>query len=187
LLSGTLVADETWIGGDPKNQHTDAKRALGAKKWTTRKTIVLSVVDKPTGELRSTVVPNVKAATLRKALEDDLMVNLGASVLHTDSAKAYLGVALASKGHETVNHDLGEYERDGVSTNLAEGAFSQMKRSIDGTHHRVSVEHLPRYLAQFDWLYTNCKATDSDRMRLLAEGMTGRRLTYRPLTGKSES
>ncbi len=29
--------------------------------------------------------------------------------------------------------------------------FSQLKRSIDVTHRHVSVEHLPRYLAEFNF------------------------------------
>ena len=51
--------------------------------------------------------------------------------------------------------------RGNVSTNLAEGYFSQLKRSIDGTHHHVSTEHLQRYLTQFDFLYSHCRDTDS--------------------------
>ncbi len=37
---------------------------------------------------------------------------------------------------------------------MAEGYFSQLKRSIDGTHHRMSTVHLYRYLAQvsIEWL-----------------------------------
>lgn len=58
------------------------------------------------------------------------------------------------KGHEAVNHNVGEYVRGEVSTNKAEGYFSHLKRSLDGTYHHVSVRHLPRYLAQFDWLYS---------------------------------
>lgn len=85
------------------------------------------------------------------------------------------------KGHETINHEAGEYVRAGVTTNAAEGYFSQLKRSLDGTHHHVSVEHLPRYLAQFDWLYSHRTARDSERMRTLLDGVEGRRLTYRPL------
>jgi hypothetical protein len=59
-----------------------------------------------------------------------------------------------------------------------------LKRSLDETHHHVSREHLERYLAQFDWLYTNCKATDSERMRSLIENVEGRRLAYKPLTAE---
>ncbi len=70
----------------------------------------------------------------------------------------------------------------GTSTNLAEGFFSQLKRSIDGTHHHVSSEHLERYLAQYGFMYTYCKRTDSQRMRLVLGQVAGRRLTYLPLT-----
>lgn len=62
---------------------------------------------------------------------------------------------------------------------MAEGFFSQLKRSIDGTHHHVSVEHLPRYLAQFDFMYSYCHDTDSARMRRLLGQVAGRRLTYK--------
>lgn len=181
FLTGTLIADETWIGGNPANQHASAKAKLGVERWTTRKTTVLSVIDKASGEARSAVVPNVRAHNLRKAMEDELAVNLGASTLHTDSARHYVTLAQTTKGHESVDHSAGEYVRNGVTTNHAEGYFSQLKRSIDGTHHHVSVEHLPRYLAQFDWLRTYCKDSDSERMRTLLASVDGRRLTYRPL------
>ncbi len=64
---------------------------------------------------------------------------------------------------------------------MAEGFFSHLKRSIDGTHHHVSKEHLPRYLAHFDFMYSTHKQTDSERMRQLLGQVSGRRLTYRPL------
>ena len=56
-----------------------------------------------------------------------------------------------------------------------------MPRSLNGTHHRVSVEHLQRYLHQF---YTQRKATDSERLRVLVDNVGGRRLTYRPLVSR---
>jgi hypothetical protein len=56
-----------------------------------------------------------------------------------------------------------------------------LKRSIDGTHHHVSREHLSRYLAEFDFRYTTRMVGDSTRMRVVF-GRTGeRRLTYCPL------
>ena len=69
--------------------------------------------------------------------------------------------------------------RGDVSTNQAETYFSQLKRSIDGTHHHVSIEHLPRYLAEFDFRYSTCKSTDTERMGKLIGQVHGRRLTYR--------
>lgn len=182
LLSGVIVADETWLGGDPGNQHARKRVAMGADRWATQKTTVLSLVHKQSGEVRSAVVPNVRASTLRKAMERELDINLGATTLHTDSATYYKRIAATTKGHESVNHNQGEYVRDGVSTNMAEGFFSQLKRSIDGTHHHISVEHLPRYLAQFDFMYSTREQTDSERMRTLMGQVGGRRLSYRPLT-----
>ena len=73
--------------------------------------------------------------------------------------------------------------RGNVSTNRLENYFSQLKRSIDGTHHHVSREHLPRYLAEFDFRYSTCDMTDSQRMGLLVDRSEGRRLTYKHTTG----
>lgn len=80
------------------------------------------------------------------------------------------------KGHETVVHARDEYAWCDVTTNHIEGYFSQIKRSVDGTHHHVSVEHLHRYLAEFDYRYTTRRMSDSARMEALMDG-TDRRLT----------
>ena len=144
LLAGTVVADETWIGGKPSNRHG----YVPGENQTTTKTPVLSLVNSETREVRSRVVPNVSGATLRQAIADE--VDGSRTFLHTDGAKPYTVVARDMARHEWVDHAAGEYVRNGVSTNLAEGFFSQLKRSLDGTHHHVSVEHLDRYLGQFD-------------------------------------
>lgn len=39
-----------------------------------------------------------------------------------------------------------------------------MKRSIDGTHHHVSKEHLSRYLTDVDYGYSTRKESDTERM-----------------------
>lgn len=56
------------------------------------------------------------------------------------------------RANRAVDHSIGQYVVNGARTNLAEGFFSQLKRSVDGTHHHVSRVHLARYLAQFDFL-----------------------------------
>jgi len=66
-----------------------------------------------------------------------------------------------------------------VTTNHAEGFFSQLKRSIDGTHHHVSVDHLRRYLAEFAFRYTYRKESDTDRMARIVSQTGGRSLMYR--------
>lgn len=180
LLSGTVVADETWIGGTPANRHRTDPREQARPSGATDKTPVLSLIHYETREVRSRVVRGVDAVTLRSAIGEN--VDRARTMLHTDSAGPYKVIAKDMRGHESVDHAAGEYVRNGVSTNFAENYFSQLKRSIDGTHHRVSVEHLDRYLAQFDFLYSLCRRSDSFRMRELIGRTGGRRLTYQPLT-----
>jgi transposase-like protein len=179
LFSGQIQADETWIGGEPKNRHARDKREPNRRYAQTDQTPVFALVNYETREIRSRVVPNVNGKTLLSAIQEN--VDTERTMLHTDGAKAYLTAAPYMRGHESVSHERGEYVRDGVSTNILEGFFAQLKRSLDGTHHHVSVEHLDRYLAQFDFMYSTCKRTDSERMRRVIENVDGRRLTYKPL------
>ena len=103
---------------------------------------------------------------------------MAGSVLFTDQHGGYLQIGREFQAHESVDHSKAEYVRNGVSTNRAEGYFSQLKRSIDGTHHWVSKAHLQRYLAEHDFRYSTCKISDSARMERLAGQMEGR-LTYK--------
>jgi len=178
ILSGTIAADETYIGGKAHNKHGRG-RTGGVPAWARKdnKTIVFSLVHRESGTVRSAVVPDVTGATLRKVMADH--VNMADSDLMTDEGLWYGPLGREFKTHETVNHSAYEYGRGPVTTNHAEGYFSQLKRSLDGTHHHVSREHLPRYLAQFDFLRSTHKLDDSERMRIVLERAAGRRLTYK--------
>lgn len=194
LLRGTVVADETFIGGKPRNRPKRVRTSTepvpvkpGAPRgYWEDKTTVLSLIEQESGEARSVVVPDVTGATLRKVIADQC--DLANTVLHTDDAYGYKALAPELAGHHSVNHKADEWVRyvDGrmVTSNAAEGYFSQLKRSLDGTHHRVSVEHLPRYLAEFDFRYSTRKMSDGERMERVMGQVAGRRLTYRPLTDR---
>lgn len=191
MLRGTIVADETWVGGEPKNRHAAKNAELKPRRMApgelrvnqkTDKTPVLALVNPETGEVRSHVVADVTGHTLRKVISEQ--VDMAGSVLHTDEGGWYEQLGREFLEHNTVNHSAGEYVRGRVSTNRAEGYFAQLKRSIDGTHHNVSREHLPRYLAEFDFRYSTCKMTDAQRVQVLVDRTAGKRLTYRPLRGR---
>lgn len=174
-MKGIIVADETYIGGVPGNRHHSSPKGHGPNG--SDKTPVLSLINKMTGEVRSRVMPEVTGATLEKAIAEQ--VNVAESFLQTDALMAYRQLGRTFKRHEWVDHSSGEYVRGTVTTNHAEGYFSQLKRSLDGTHHHVSVEHLSRYLAEFDFRYSTRKVTDADRMRTMLSRAGGRRLTYK--------
>jgi transposase-like protein len=173
-MLGVVVADETWIGGESKFRHANKRPG---KQGQTDKTPVVSLIDTTTGEVRSQVVADVTGKTLRKVISEN--VEMAKSALHTDSWSPYEAVGADMAGHGAVNHTIGEYVRQGVSTNKAENYFSQLKRSLDGTHHHVNVEHLPHYLSEFDFRYSNRKLTDTQRMNYLMRRVGGRRLTYK--------
>ena len=176
LLSGRVIMDETFIGGTPKNRHGH-KRGKGRQGISTDKTPVMVLVSRETGEVRSRALRRVDGENLRAALAHE--VDPAQTHLHTDSFYGYKRLGREFASHTTVDHHAGEYVRGDVTTNQAETYFSQLKRSIDGTHHHVSVEHLPRYLAEFDFRYSTCKSTDTERMGKLIGQVSGRRLTYR--------
>ena len=70
-MRGTIVADETYIGGEigrmsksTRQRLVDRRNAPGGLKGATEKTAVLSLVNATTGEVRSQVVANVDGTTL---------------------------------------------------------------------------------------------------------------------------
>jgi hypothetical protein len=67
-------------------------------------------------------------------------------------------------------------------TNTVEGFFSILKRGIYGCYFHVSEGHLHRYLAEFDFRYSNRSALgveDEERTERAIRGVIGKRLTYR--------
>jgi transposase-like protein len=177
MLTGTVQADETYMGGKQGNRHKSIRFSDDPPK---PKTPVLSLLHPESGEVRSQVVPNVRRDTLLEAIQRQ--VPLSGTTLHTDDAEAYTRIGWKAFKHETVNHTGSEYVRGHVTTNHVEGFFSQLKRGIDGTYHHVSEEHLQRYLTEFDYRYSTRKVSDSERTLRLIRQTAGKRLTYRQPT-----
>ena len=147
LLSGRVTADETWIGGKPSNRHGHKRGTGGQGK--TDKTPVVALICHETGEVRAESVADVTGETLGAVMREQ--VDAARTHLQTDSSSSYTKLGKTSSSHSTVDHNAGEYARGDVTTNAAENFFSQLKRSIDGTHHHVSRDHPNRYLAEFSF------------------------------------
>ena len=62
-----------------------------------------------------------------------------------------------------------------------EGYFSIFKRGMRGVYQHASMKHMHRYLAEFDFRYSNRIAlgvNDTARADTLLAGIVGKRLTY---------
>ena len=174
FLSGPLggankvvEVDETYVGGKAKNQ----KGKVPAKE------AVIALVERD-GRVRGFHVANVTAANLRPILVTQIN---RASFLMTDESAVYPKLGREFTGHGTVNHSIEEYVRHGgfIHTNTVEGYFSLLKRGIVGVYHHVSAAHLKRYVGEFDFRYNTRDISDMERTMLAAEGIKGKRLTYR--------
>lgn len=178
-----IEADETYVGGKEKNKHVGKRNAgnIGG----TGKAIVFSLVERG-GKVRSHVVPNATGYTLRAVLKQHADSR---SVLMSDDAGQYRHMH-RDFTHHVVNHGANEYVRqiEGMlaHTNTAEGFFAILKRGITGVYHNVSEAHLHRYLAEFDFRYSNRErlgVDDAARAERALLGTKGKRLTYRTTCG----
>lgn len=182
LLGGTVEADETYVGGKLRRSNRKPIRPLGDKGPNPRqqtgrgadKTPVFALVERG-GEVRSFRVANVTADSLGTAIRHHVARD---AHLRTDSFPSYKKVGKEYASHEVVNH-VYEYVSGDAHTNTAENYFSILKRGINGVYHHVSAEHLPRYLAEFDFRYNARHLTDTERTRLALTKTEGKRLMYR--------
>lgn len=166
ILEGTVEADETYIGGKRK-----AIPGVGPKEL---KVPVVTLVER-NGEARSKVMIRVTAGNLKKRLTAEISPEAN---LMTDQHRGYIGAGHAFASHEYVDHSRGEYARGDANTNTVEGYFSQLKRSLDGTHHHVTAKHLHRYLGEFDFRYNTRKDKDGERTVKAIRKSAGKRLMY---------
>lgn len=180
-IRGLVVADETWVGGEPRNRHASRRGAKGTGPNRSEKTTVLTIVHPVSGETRSEVIPNTRSHHIGRVLGDH--VEPYGSLLWTDSAQHYRKPATRFTKHEMVDHSAGVYydRITGASTNPVENFFSQFKRSLDGTYHSVSPEHLGRYAHEFDFRASTRKVADGDRAMEVFDRAVGTYLSYQDL------
>ena len=144
-LRGTVEVDETYVGGKKKG-----KRGRGSEN----KTPVFGAVQRK-GRLSITPVENTRRKTLEQIIHK--LIKSG-SVIMSDEWWAYTKLDKNYK-HNVVKHKRKEYVRGDVYTNTIEAAWSHLKRSMMGTYHRPSKEHLSKYCAEFEFTYNKRKKT----------------------------
>lgn len=171
---GDVFADETYFGRNP-----DMPKSRTPFRSMNQ---ILTLVDRATGRSVSMVFDGtISAANVMPVLEANIAKE---ARLITDEAHHYKTAGKAFAAHGSVSHTRGEYvsraDRS-ITTNQIEGFFGIFKRGMRGIYQHCGKQHLHRYLAEFDFRYTNREATgcnDTDRAIRAVAGTVGRRLMY---------
>ena len=82
-----------------------------------------------------------------------------------------------------MKHSAREYVRGEVHTNGMESFWSMLKRGYVGTFHRMSMEHLPRYVTEFEGRHNARDLDTAEQMAAMVRGAENRRLRYSDLIG----
>lgn len=177
-LTGTVEADETFVGGNALNMHK-SKRDRFKMKGGVRdhKTAVLGMVERK-GRVRARVVEGTRMRHLLPVVKENVEAE---SNLMTDGHTAYELLANEYK-HEVINHVV-EYVRGNVHTNSIENFWSLLKRTIKGTYVSVAPEHLQKYIEEETFRFNERKGNDLTRFMGVVQAISGKRLTNNQLIG----
>ena len=181
-LAGTIEADEAYVGGSDKWKHRSKKVGKQGGKPSEKK-MVLGMQQRD-GELRLIHLrqrPSI--ADLKTLIHNN--VERGSTV-YTDEAAHYKWMS-SQYAHALVKHSIGEYVREDVTTNRIELAFGHFKRAVHGIYHKVSDEHLDRYLQMFAYRWNRRNMGEGERVNDLLKRTQNSRLTYKRLTRKQDN
>ena len=144
VLSGVIEVDETLIGGK-----RSGKRGWGAEN----KTCLLGMIERG-GKVKVTTVESRKRSVIMPIIKETIEQG---SVINTDEYKVYKILENEGYSHKTVIHSRYQWSRGDAYTNSMEGYWSNLKKSIFGTHTYVSPKHLQKYLDEFSFRHNHRK------------------------------
>jgi transposase-like protein len=177
-MSGTIEADETFIGGKARFMHKGRREKMIKGRGPIGKQIVFGLLDHETGKVHIRHVTTRKKKDLQPIIRQ--VVEPG-SELHTDALESYDG--LDDYTHKVVYH-AEAYVQDNVHTNRMENFWSLLKRTIKGTYVSVEPFHLFRYLDEQSFRYNERKDDDQGRFLKVLNSIAGKRLTWDVLTAQ---
>lgn len=179
-LSGTVEADETYLGGLAKNMHRKERENRINGTGGSGKAIVMGILERH-GKVRAKVIADTTKETMHGEVRKT--VRRGSKIM-TDAHKSYTGLG-DEFVHEFVDHTI-EYVRDNVHTNGIENFWSLLKRGIKGTYVSVEPFHLQAYVDEQAFRFNERKGKDKDRFLDVLAGIDGKRIMYKTLIGAEE-
>jgi transposase-like protein len=170
-LAGSVEADETFVGGKPRESY---RREVARRGWNMqtaywdRKAIVFGAVERG-GKLRAEVIPDSRARTLDVKVREFIVPE---SILYTDDFQAYRQIGRKGYVHRRINHSGRVYVMGDVHTQTIEGFFGLFKNGVRGVYHSVSQKWLQGYVNEYVWRYNRRDNPTSMFHALLGEAVS---------------
>jgi transposase-like protein len=182
ILRGIVEIDEVYIGGREHNKHMKVR--IVGDRGIPAKVAVVGMRERG-GRTKAMPVDSVGARAMEQLAFEHIEKG---SVICTDENQSYVGLR-KDYAHRTVNHGLGQYSNNGMTTNSVESVFAVLRRGLHGVYHKASHKHLHRYVNEFAWRLNegNVKRHSLDRLDSFVAAITGHRITYENLIARNSS
>ncbi len=156
-LTGTVQIDETYIGMLVNNMHKKQRAEMFKDGITPadKKTAVMGFISADK-KIRLEVMTDNK--TFKERVKNNVSKD---AVIVTDGHSGYSGLNLHYVKHEVINHIENEFKRGNYHTNSIENVWSNLKRTIKGTHIHVSAKHLQKYVDEVAFRMMNKDKQDT--------------------------
>ncbi|MDP9237575.1 MAG: IS1595 family transposase [Chloroflexota bacterium] len=174
LLSGTIEADETYVGGKARGHKKDRMGFPGAvskgvQAARDRKTPVFGMKERG-GKVRAHVIPDVDAYSVLTSIEDS--VDMKRTFLMSDEARAYRWIQ-SKLPYDVIRHKS-EYVRGETHTQSIESFWAILKRGLVGTYHHVDAGYLNQYVQEYAFRHNTRHISDGERFNALLGQISGR-------------
>jgi len=152
LLQGIVELDEKYFGGKPPIvEGKPNKRGKGTSKQP------LLIAVERNGPARAEPINSEKVSDLQPIIDRTLCKS---SHLMSDEHLSHMCLGKQFAAHSHVNHSRHEFSRNKVHSNTAESFSSMLERGRIGVFHKFSLQHLKRYLSEFEFRWEHRVPTE---------------------------
>lgn len=170
LMTGTVEADETYVGGKFDKRRKRAKYD---------KEPVFGVIERG-GRIHVSHLEQENRYQIMREIKENVAPE---AKMMTDESRYYISLQKHGFQHEIVVHSNKEWVRGDVHTQNIDGFWSLFKSGLIGSFHQVSIKHLHRYLNEFEFRFNNKRNEDIFAI-VLMNLVIQKGIKYAELTGK---
>ncbi len=151
-----VEVDETYFGGQKKNKRKSQLKLIPKKNygWGTTKQPVFGILER-NGKVWTQMVPATEAKDILPIITKKIKVG---SQIHSDTWRAYTGLAAKGYVHRTTNHKAKEYANATSHINGLEGFWGYLKRKL-ASKGGIRREYMYLFLGEYVWRYNQRKTT----------------------------